>query len=84
MSLAALPLKGLVYGYRLLISPMLAPSCRFEPSCSAYALEALAAHGALTGTWLTVKRLARCQPWGSSGYDPVPEHRHEHRPEHLH
>jgi len=78
MNLAALPLKALVYAYRLLISPLLAPSCRYEPSCSAYALEALEAHGALKGTWLTVKRLARCQPWGSSGYDPVPDCSHEH------
>lgn len=76
-------LKGLVHGYRLLISPVLPQSCRFEPSCSAYALEALSSHGALKGAWLTVKRLARCQPWGDSGYDPVPQcaSGHSHRPD---
>jgi putative membrane protein insertion efficiency factor len=69
-------LKGLVHGYRLLISPVLAPSCRYQPSCSAYALEALGRHGALRGSWLSVKRLARCQPWGGSGEDPVPDVAH--------
>lgn len=49
--------------------------CRFNPSCSEYALEALARHGALAGSWLTLKRLARCHPWGGCGYDPVPEQR---------
>lgn len=58
--------------YRAAISPLLPPSCRFTPTCSAYALEALRRHGALKGTWLTLKRLARCHPWGGSGYDPVP------------
>ena len=47
--------------------------CRFEPSCSAYAMEALRVHGAFRGTWLTMKRIGRCHPWGGSGYDPVPE-----------
>ena len=58
--------------YRAAISPLLPPSCRFTPTCSAYALEALRRHGALKGTWLTPTRLARCHPWGGSGYDPVP------------
>lgn len=72
--IAALPLIGLVWGYRLLISPLVMPcSCRFMPSCSAYALEALRRHGAFKGAWLTVRRLARCHPWGGSGYDPVPD-----------
>jgi putative membrane protein insertion efficiency factor len=55
------------------ISPLLPPSCRFAPSCSEYALEALAKHGAIAGTRLTIRRVARCHPWGGHGYDPVPE-----------
>ena len=58
--------------YRKWISPALPPSCRFEPSCSAYAVEALTTHGALRGSWLTVRRLLRCGPWHPGGYDPVP------------
>lgn len=61
-----------VHFYRLCISPMLPPSCRFQPTCSAYAVEALRRHGVLRGTWLTVRRICRCHPWGGSGYDPVP------------
>ena len=53
-------------------SRILPPSCRFQPSCSAYAVTALRRYGALKGGWLTVKRLARCQPWGGCGHDPVP------------
>jgi putative membrane protein insertion efficiency factor len=67
-------LRGLIGAYQLLISPLLLPSCRFEPSCSHYAQEAIAKHGALRGLVLTLKRLARCHPWGGSGYDPVPPH----------
>ena len=65
-------LIGLVKGYRLLLSPWLGNSCRFEPSCSAYALGALEQHGALAGSYLTLGRLARCQPWCDGGHDPVP------------
>jgi putative membrane protein insertion efficiency factor len=68
-------LAGLVRLYQLVVSPWLGPSCRFEPSCSAYALEALRTHGALRGGWLTVRRLGRCQPFSAGGYDPVPEPR---------
>jgi uncharacterized protein len=58
--------------YQLSISPLLLPSCRYLPSCSDYAAEAIGRHGALVGLGLTLRRLARCHPWGGSGYDPVP------------
>jgi putative membrane protein insertion efficiency factor len=66
--LLLLPIKG----YRLLISPLLPPSCRYTPSCSVYAMEAITKHGPLKGTWLAIKRISSCHPWGGSGYDPVP------------
>lgn len=66
-------LIALVQAYRLLLSPWLGSGCRFEPTCSAYALEALNRHGALAGTGLTLRRLARCHPWCAGGCDPVPE-----------
>jgi putative membrane protein insertion efficiency factor len=62
-----------VHAYRLLVSPVLPPSCRFLPTCSDYALEAIHKHGAGRGLALSLRRLARCHPWGGSGYDPVPE-----------
>jgi len=65
-------LRGLIRGYQLLISPVLPPACRYLPTCSDYAAEAIATHGALAGTRLTLRRLMRCHPWGGSGYDPVP------------
>lgn len=65
-------LMGLVRGYRLLLSPSLGSACRFEPSCSAYALQALAQHGAAGGSYLTLRRLVRCHPWCEGGHDPVP------------
>ena len=74
-TLLALPqrlLMGLVRGYRFFLSPWLGSACRFEPTCSAYALEALAQHGAAAGSYLTLARLARCHPWCSGGHDPVP------------
>lgn len=61
-----------VRAYRVLVSPLLPPSCRFEPSCSCYAIEALGRFGALRGGWLAAKRIARCHPWCSGGFDPVP------------
>jgi uncharacterized protein len=67
-------LMALVQAYRLLLSPWLGASCRFEPSCSAYALQALERHGAAAGSYLTLCRLARCQPWCTPGFDPVPIH----------
>jgi uncharacterized protein len=65
-------LRGMIRAYQLLVSPLLLPSCRYLPSCSDYAAEAIAAHGAPYGAWLTLRRLLRCHPWGGSGYDPVP------------
>ena len=67
--LLALPVRA----YRLVFSPWVGHNCRYQPTCSAYALEALERHGAVRGGWLTVRRLLRCHPWGSSGYDPVPD-----------
>lgn len=68
---------ALVRFYRTFISPLTPPSCRYTPTCSAYALEALERHGALKGSWLSVRRILRCHPWGGSGYDPVPGPRGE-------
>src|SRR5579862_9447624 len=63
---------GAIRAYQLLLSPILLPSCRYYPSCSHYAAEAVARHGAGRGSLLALRRLARCHPWGGSGYDPVP------------
>lgn len=65
-------LRGLIRAYQLALSPLLLPSCRYLPSCSDYAAEALAEHGVARGLWLALRRLLRCHPWGGSGYDPVP------------
>jgi putative membrane protein insertion efficiency factor len=75
-TLAALPrraLIALVRAYRFALKPWLGNACRFEPSCSAYALQALERHGALAGSALSAARLARCHPWCDGGFDPVPE-----------
>ena len=66
---------GLVRGYRLLLSPWLGSACRFEPTCSVYALQALERHGAAAGSYLTLRRLARCHPWCDGGHDPLPQER---------
>lgn len=68
----SLPFIILIKFYQLCISPLKPPSCRFTPTCSAYALEAFRRHGPVKGFFLTVRRLLRCHPWGGSGYDPVP------------
>jgi putative membrane protein insertion efficiency factor len=68
----AWPLLALVWLYRFAISPWLGNNCRYDPSCSEYALEALRQHGVFRGTWLAARRIGRCHPWGGSGYDPVP------------
>lgn len=71
--LLAWPLLLLVRLYRIAISPWLGPNCRFQPTCSEYAIEALKKHGAFRGVALAAKRIGRCHPWGGSGYDPVPD-----------
>lgn len=65
-------LLTLIAGYRLLLSPLLGASCRFYPTCSQYASEAIQTHGSLRGTWLSVKRISKCHPWHPGGVDPVP------------
>ncbi|MEJ7813264.1 MAG: membrane protein insertion efficiency factor YidD [Gemmatimonadaceae bacterium] len=65
-------LVALVRGYQLALSPLLPPSCRYLPSCSAYAIEALEKHGAARGAWLAARRIGRCHPFRPGGYDPVP------------
>lgn len=68
----ALPLIALIKIYQWGISPLLGPSCRYTPTCSQYALEALGKYGPLKGSWLTLRRILRCHPWGGHGHDPVP------------
>jgi uncharacterized protein len=71
-SVAAKPLIYLVRGYQVAISPLLPPSCRYFPSCSSYAVEALEKHGAIRGSWLAARRILRCNPFRPGGFDPVP------------
>ncbi len=66
------PFVLLIHGYQNFISPLLPSSCRYTPTCSHYSVEALQTHGLLKGGWLALKRIASCNPWGGSGYDPVP------------
>lgn len=73
MRLGSFFLLVLIRGYQLLVSPFFPPSCRYFPSCSEYARQAVTRHGPLIGAWLAAKRLARCHPWGGLGYDPVPQ-----------
>ncbi|HBQ35561.1 MAG TPA: membrane protein insertion efficiency factor YidD [Rhodobacteraceae bacterium] len=70
----ALPIRA----YRLVFSPWVGFNCRYQPTCSAYAIEALQKHGAFKGGWMAVKRIGRCNPWGGCGYDPVDDGEHRH------
>jgi len=72
MGIAATTLRGLIRLYQLCLSPFSAGSCRYLPSCSDYAMEAVDTHGALRGGWMGFCRILRCNPWGGDGYDPVP------------
>lgn len=93
MSIASSFLRAAVRGYQLIVSPLLPPSCKFEPTCSHYALTALSRHGAIKGGALSVWRILRCNPWNDGGFDPVPpaaaghdraacaHHHHHHHPE---
>lgn len=65
-------LVGVIRFYQVAISPWMPAACRYQPSCSQYALEAIRLHGSVRGGWMAVRRLGRCHPWGGSGYDPVP------------
>jgi putative membrane protein insertion efficiency factor len=65
-------LKFLVRVYQVALSPLLGPNCRYYPTCSQYAIEALETHGSFKGTWLAIKRISRCHPWHEGGFDPVP------------
>lgn len=67
------PFILLIRGYQLIISPILPSTCRYDPTCSHYSIEALQQHGLLKGGWLALKRIFSCNPWGGSGYDPVPK-----------
>lgn len=80
MSPAAFILSLPIRAYRLIFSPWVGFNCRYQPTCSAYALEALQKHGAFKGGWIAAKRIARCNPWGSCGYDPVPDQKQDCRP----
>lgn len=70
-------LIGLIKLYQAILSPFLGPSCRHMPTCSSYTIEAIEEWGALKGFWLGLKRISRCHPWGTSGYDPVPKKKNE-------
>ncbi len=72
MKAVSLLMRALIRGYQLLVSPFFPPCCRFFPSCSDYAGQAVTLHGPVKGLWLALRRICRCHPWGGLGYDPVP------------
>ncbi|HVX28449.1 MAG TPA: membrane protein insertion efficiency factor YidD [Parafilimonas sp.] len=72
LKILSFPFIVLIKIYQAIISPILGPQCRFTPTCSNYALEALKKYGVFKGTWLALKRISKCHPWGGKGYDPVP------------
>ncbi len=72
LQILSFPFIAIIKLYQLIISPWLGPSCRYIPTCSQYAIEALKKYGPLKGLWLTLKRIAKCPPWGGHGHDPVP------------
>jgi len=72
LKILSYPFIFLIKIYQKIISPIIGPKCRFTPTCSNYAVEALKKHGIFKGSWLAAKRIAKCHPWGGSGYDPVP------------
>jgi uncharacterized protein len=74
-SFPATALLGLIQLYKWTLSPVIGRQCRYLPTCSSYAADAIRAHGAWAGGWMTAARLCRCHPWGGAGYDPAPEHR---------
>ena len=76
---ATFTLLILIRGYQLIISPLLGSNCRFMPTCSEYAMESLRSHGLIKGSYLTIKRIGKCHPWGSHGYDPIPTKKLENK-----
>ena len=76
---ATFPLLILIRGYQLIISPLLGSNCRFMPTCSEYAMESLRSHGLIKGSYLTIKRIGKCHPWGGHGYDPIPTKKIENK-----
>jgi putative membrane protein insertion efficiency factor len=72
LKILSMPFIWIIRGYQYIISPLLGPKCRFTPTCSQYAIEALKKYGLFEGSWLSAKRIVRCNPWGGHGHDPVP------------
>ncbi len=81
-SAATVLLRGVIKAYQWTLSPLIGPVCRYTPSCSHYTADAIQIHGPFAGSWLGLKRIARCHPWGGSGYDPVPAAQHHTCVEH--